>query len=320
MNQSSLKIFNVSANELTGPVPVTLVLTGFGVSSFAGNPRLCGVAVRRECRSNFLFFGGKPAGIAPSPAPMMRQQLPEVLRPSLGSNPVKLHRRVMVAVGFLAGAFLIIGVVGVSVLMKRNRMGQGKGQVLAAVKNADDVFVENSSRGMDDNGADLEANEGGGNNELVVASAMMPEDKVKKLGKSGCLVFCAGEAQVYSLEQLMRASAELLGRGNIGTTYKAVLDNRLIVSVKRLDAAKLGMTGKESFERHMDVVGRLRHPNLVPLRAYFHAKQERLLVYDYQPNGSLFSLIHGKLCVLYPYFYLVRVLHLDFPVNFRRFF
>lgn len=100
----------------------------------------------------------------------------------------------------------------------------------------------------------------------------------------------------------MRASAELLGRGNIGTTYKAVLDNRLIVSVKRLDAAKLGMTGKESFERHMDVVGRLRHPNLVPLRAYFHAKQERLLVYDYQPNGSLFSLIHGKLCVLYPYF------------------
>lgn len=44
----------------------------------------------------------------------------------------------------------------------------------------------------------------------------------------------------------------------------------------------------------MDVLGRLRHPNLVPVRAYFQAKEERLLVYDYFPNGSLFSLIHGS--------------------------
>lgn len=126
------------------------------------------------------------------------------------------------------------------------------------------------------------------------------EEKVKRVRgmqvvKSGSLVFCAGEAQLYTLDQLMRGSAELLGRGTIGTTYKAVLDNRLIVSVKRLDAGKLGSTSKEMFERQMESVGGLRHPNLVPLRAYFHAKEERLLVYDYQPNGSLFSLIHGKL-------------------------
>lgn len=44
----------------------------------------------------------------------------------------------------------------------------------------------------------------------------------------------------------------------------------------------------------MGSVGGLRHPNLVPLRAYFQAKEERLLVYDYQPNGSLFSLVHGS--------------------------
>ncbi|KAJ0983860.1 hypothetical protein J5N97_002216 [Dioscorea zingiberensis] len=294
LNQSSLKIFNVSGNNLSGPVPATAVLSAFGASSFTGNPGLCGVAVRRECHSNFLFFGGHPMGISPSPAPMVRKQLPEFLRPNSGSPSPKLHRRVIVAVGFLAGAFLVIGVVGLSVLVKKRRMGQGKGQMLPPGKNDGEMYAENPSGGLEDDGNDLETNEASGNNELTTAAAMMSEDKVKKLGKSGCLVFCAGEAQVYSLEQLMRASAELLGRGNIGTTYKAVLDNRLIVSVKRLDAAKLGMTGKEAFERHMDMVGRLRHPNLVPLRAYFHAKQERLLVYDYQPNGSLFSLIHGS--------------------------
>lgn len=112
--------------------------------------------------------------------------------------------------------------------------------------------------------------------------------------KSGNLVFCNGEAELYTLELLMRASAELLGRGTIGTTYKAVLDNQLIVSVKRLDACKTAITSAEAFEQHLDAVGVLRHPNLVPLRAYFQAKQERLIVFDYQPNGSLCNLIHGS--------------------------
>lgn len=106
-------------------------------------------------------------------------------------------------------------------------------------------------------------------------------------------MFCCGEVQDYTLEQLMRASAELLGRGRVGSTYKAVLDSRLIVTVKRLDGGNTEAAGGEVFERHMEVVGRLRHPNLVTLRAYFQAKGEKLIIYDYQPNGSLFNLVHG---------------------------
>lgn len=47
-------------------------------------------------------------------------------------------------------------------------------------------------------------------------------------------------------------------------------------------------------DRKMMAVGGLRHPKLVALRGFIQAKEERLLIYDYQPNGSLFSLIHGK--------------------------
>ena len=99
----------------------------------------------------------------------------------------------------------------------------------------------------------------------------------------------------------------------MGTTYKAVLDNRLIVTVKRLDAAKMAVgPSKEMFDSHMESVGGLRHPNLVPLRAYFQAREERLLIYDYEPNGSLFSLVHGMLlqftpsCPNYVTFVLIR--------------
>ena len=44
----------------------------------------------------------------------------------------------------------------------------------------------------------------------------------------------------------------------------------------------------------MAVLGRLRHPNVVPLNAYYYARDEKLLVYEFMPNGSLFSLLHGK--------------------------
>lgn len=118
-------------------------------------------------------------------------------------------------------------------------------------------------------------------------------ERIKDAHKSGNLVFCSGEAELCSIEQLMRASAELLGRGNVGTTYKAVVDGRLIMTVKRLDAGKTAITSSEEFEKHMEMLGVLRHPNLVPVRAYFQAKGERLVIYDYQPNGSLFNLVHG---------------------------
>lgn len=110
----------------------------------------------------------------------------------------------------------------------------------------------------------------------------------------GKLVFCgAGDREMsYSLEDLLKASAETLGRGSIGSTYKAVMESGFIVTVKRLKDARY--PGLEDFTRQMEVLGKLRHPNLVPLRAYFQAKEERLLVYDYFPNGSLFSLIHGN--------------------------
>ncbi|XP_020579023.1 inactive leucine-rich repeat receptor-like serine/threonine-protein kinase At1g60630 [Phalaenopsis equestris] len=108
----------------------------------------------------------------------------------------------------------------------------------------------------------------------------------------GKLIFVGGVNGLYTLEDLLKASAETLGRGTVGSTYKAVMESGFIVTVKRL--TETGPVSPEDFRRRMEDLGRLRHPNLVALRAYFQAREERLLVYDYFPNGSLFSLIHGS--------------------------
>ncbi|KAL8534868.1 hypothetical protein ACS0TY_010769 [Phlomoides rotata] len=113
-------------------------------------------------------------------------------------------------------------------------------------------------------------------------------------GGLGSLVFLGPGDQLmsYGLEDLLKASAETLGRGTMGSTYKAVMESGYIVTVKRFKDSRYPRM--EEFRRHIEILGRLRHPHLVPLRAYFQAKEERLIVYDYFPNGSLSSLVHGS--------------------------
>ena len=100
------------------------------------------------------------------------------------------------------------------------------------------------------------------------------------------------------MQELLCASAEILGKGGCGTAYKAVLDDGTVVAVKRLRdataAAAAGASSRKEFEHHMAVLGRLRHPNVVPLAAYYYARDEKLLVYEYMANGSLLWLLHGK--------------------------
>ncbi|KAF2290310.1 hypothetical protein GH714_010180 [Hevea brasiliensis] len=106
------------------------------------------------------------------------------------------------------------------------------------------------------------------------------------------LVFFEGCSYNFDLEDLLRASAEVLGKGSYGTAYKAVLEESTTVVVKRL---KEVVVGKRDFEQQMETVGRVgQHPNVVPLRAYYYSKDEKLLVYDYFPGGSLSTLLHGN--------------------------
>ncbi|GLJ05288.1 hypothetical protein SUGI_0015410 [Cryptomeria japonica] len=107
----------------------------------------------------------------------------------------------------------------------------------------------------------------------------------------GRLVFLHGPKQ-FEVEDLLRASAEMLGKGSFGSAYRAALEDSSVVVVKRVKDAFA--SSRKEFEQHMQLLGSLKHVNLVSLRAYYYAKDEKLLVYDYLPNGSLYSLLHGN--------------------------
>ncbi|MED6123229.1 hypothetical protein PIB30_047191 [Stylosanthes scabra] len=105
------------------------------------------------------------------------------------------------------------------------------------------------------------------------------------------LVFFGGCSYNFDLEDLLRASAEVLGKGSCGTTYKAILEEGTVVVVKRLKEVAVG---KREYEQQMEIVRKLdQHPNVVPLSAYYYSKDEKLVVYDYLPFGSFSKLLHG---------------------------
>ncbi|XP_054810599.1 probable inactive receptor kinase At5g67200 isoform X2 [Prosopis cineraria] len=263
LNQSSLLIFNVSGNNLTGPIPATLTLARFHMASFSGNPGLCGDVVSKACdHPRPRIFGSSNAtGYLGQSA----ESQGNIVVSSLSS---KKHKSNSLILGFAIGASILIssfvGLIALVMVSKRSVSKNLESPKTAAMEAMDAPP-----------GKRTEEIDGAHHN-------------------SENLVFCCGEAQLYTLEQLMRGSAELLGRGSIGTTYKAVVDGRHTLTVKRLDAGKTAGTNGQVFERHMEMVGRLRHPNLVPVRAYFQAEAERLVIFDYQSNGSLFNLIHGS--------------------------
>ncbi|XP_039126026.1 probable inactive receptor kinase At2g26730 [Dioscorea cayenensis subsp. rotundata] len=111
-------------------------------------------------------------------------------------------------------------------------------------------------------------------------------------GETNRLVFVGKRGYGFDLEDLLRASAEVLGKGSVGTSYKAVLEDGTTVVVKRLKDVS---APKPDFEAHVEIIGRLdEHPNVLPLRAFYYSKDEKLLVYDYLPSGSLSALLHGS--------------------------
>ncbi|KAL7222987.1 hypothetical protein ACSBR1_024632 [Camellia fascicularis] len=87
----------------------------------------------------------------------------------------------------------------------------------------------------------------------------------------------------------------LLGEGGFGYVYKGWLDERTltaarpgfgtIVAVKKLKPK--GFQGHKEWLSEVNYLGQLHHPNLVKLIGYCLEGDNRLLVYEFMPRGSL---------------------------------
>ncbi|KAL8112858.1 hypothetical protein AgCh_020240 [Apium graveolens] len=97
--------------------------------------------------------------------------------------------------------------------------------------------------------------------------------------------------QVYTFRELAAATQNfhpdlLLGEGGFGRVYKGqITRTNEVVAVKQLD--RNGYQGNQEFLAEVLTLSIVHHPNLVNLLGYCADGQQRILVYEYMPNGSL---------------------------------
>ncbi|XP_020232655.1 receptor protein kinase TMK1 [Cajanus cajan] len=79
----------------------------------------------------------------------------------------------------------------------------------------------------------------------------------------------------------------ILGRGGFGTVYKGELHDGSKIAVKRMESGVMGEKGLTEFESEIKVLTKVRHRHLVALEGHCLDGNERLLVYEYMPQGPL---------------------------------
>ncbi|KAL6591285.1 hypothetical protein ACP70R_049788 [Stipagrostis hirtigluma subsp. patula] len=281
LRQRTLRLLNVSANRLSGEIPP--VLARFNASSFLPNAGLCGPPLPDRCLSvpapGPAPFNAATAAFAPLPRPRSKSRR--------GKNAA-------IVAGATVAGVVVLGILVAAAFMA-SRRGRNKRVAGDVDKGGGAAMPEEEEQQQwpqaQTHHASAAAAAPATTGPAVAGGGREFSWEREGIGK---LVFCGGVTEMYSLEELLRASAETLGRGEVGSTYKAVMETGYIVTVKRMRDPSAGGVGAAEFGRRAEELGRLRHPNVVALRAYFQAKEERLLVYDYYPNGSLFSLVHGS--------------------------
>ncbi|KAK4482380.1 hypothetical protein RD792_009534 [Penstemon davidsonii] len=116
------------------------------------------------------------------------------------------------------------------------------------------------------------------------------EDEETGHGGDGKLVLFQG-GEHLSLEDVLNATGQVMEKTSYGTVYKAKLNDGGTIALRLL---REGSCKDRNFCLPIiKQLGRIRHENLIPLRAFYQGKRgEKLLIYDYLPNNSLYDLLH----------------------------
>ncbi|CAL5324611.1 hypothetical protein CsSME_00003682 [Camellia sinensis var. sinensis] len=305
---------DLSFNNFTGEIPETSLFLDQETKSYGGNPELCGKPLKNLCPIP-SSISTPPNGTAPTSPPAIA-----AIPKSIDSGPATTapetangsSRRSGLRPGTIVG--IVVGdIIGVAILVmiflyiyqlrkKRSRVTNTKGN------EAKDYEWSSSSSGEESKGIRAlaclrkQAKDDEDSSETTNSENEEEEEGQKghhhqenhggpKEEKRGALVTVDGEKEL-ELETLLKASAYILGATGSSIMYKAVLEDGTALAVRRIGES--GVERFRDFENQVRVIAKLVHPNLVRIRGFYWGVDEKLVIYDFVPNGSLANARYRK--------------------------
>ena len=251
---------DLTNNNLSGSIPQNGALMNRGPTAFIGNPGLCGPPLRNPCSSE--------TASSPSSFPYFPNNSPP--QNSVGEKGKERGLSKSAVIGIVVSDVVGICLIGLLFSYCYSR-------------------ICSCGKDKDENGYGFE--KGGKSRKECLCFRKDESETLSENVEQYDLVPL--DAQVaFDLDELLKASAFVLGKSGIGIVYKVVLEDGSTLAVRRLGEG--GSQRFKEFQTEVEAIGKLRHPNIVTLRAYYWSVDEKLLIYDYIPNGNLATAIHGK--------------------------
>ncbi|XP_022855313.1 probably inactive leucine-rich repeat receptor-like protein kinase At3g28040 [Olea europaea var. sylvestris] len=255
----NLLIVNVSYNRLVGQLPAGSIFPNLDESAIEGNLGICSPLLKGPCKLDVP----KPLVLDPYAYGNQIGDQNRRNRHSESTNDGFTHHRflsVSAIVAISASLVIVLGVILISLLNASAR------RRIAFVDNALESMCSTSTRS-----GSVAAGK------LTLFDTKSSPDWIST-----------------SLDTILHKASEI-GSGLFGTVYKASLggDERRIVAIKKLVTANI-LQHQEEFDREVQVLGKVRHPNLIPLRGYYWTPQTQLLISDYALEGSLQFRLHER--------------------------
>ncbi|XP_073056638.1 receptor-like kinase TMK4 [Primulina eburnea] len=254
---SQLQSFDVSNNNLSGPIP--LFPPGLRFSR-SGNPFL---------GKNVTGEGGEPgtdSGL--------------VSRDGSKSGSPKSSVSIGMIAGVIVAVVVFIGVllfVSYKCYMKKR---QNRFDTVESAERGSEMWKTNVLNGVNGHASvpsELHSQSSGDHSEIPVSE-----------GGNAAI-------SIQVLRQVTNNFSEknVLGSGGFGVVYKGELHDGTRIAVKRMECGAMGMKGTNEFLAEIAVLTRVRHRHLVTLLGSCVDKNEKLLVYEYMPQGTLAQHLFG---------------------------
>ncbi|XP_076950950.1 putative LRR receptor-like serine/threonine-protein kinase At4g37250 [Bidens hawaiensis] len=298
---------DLSFNNFTGPIPDSSVFINQDPRSFAGNPELCGKPLENLC---VVPNASSPPAIAAIPKTAESSHPNNSSKSEPSKSGFKTGTIVGIVVGDIAG-ISVLALIFIYILKRRRRVAShavsksdnnnkhenGANQEYDWASSSEDqehkwlrswpclfkrkVIENEESSNEEDISSETDENE----------APPVPEIK-KEAEHKGELVTVDGGEKELELETLLKASAYILGATGSSIIYKAVLEDGTALAVRRIGES--GLERFRDFENQVRIIAKLVHPNLVQIRGFYWGSDEKLVIYDYVPHGSLANARYRK--------------------------